>query len=212
MKLYDRKEMVKVGCHDCKGCSSCCRKMGESVVLDPFDAYSLTVHLGRPFDRLLENGISLHVEDGIILPHVQMAGKEEKCFFLDMEGRCSIHAFRPGLCRAFPLGRNYEEGCLGYFLLETACPAQNRTKMKIEKWIGVPSFLQYEDFLITWHYFIKRLKEAAGLAAGKEETLKSLNVHLLQIFYLRPYGEADFYSQFQDRIEEWSVCHGNDSD
>lgn len=213
MKLYDRKDMVKVGCHDCRGCSSCCRKMGDTVVLDPFDAYSLAVNMGRPFGSLLENGISLHVEDGLILPHVEMVGEEEKCFFLNREGRCSIHAYRPGLCRAFPLGRNYGEGRLDYFLLEKECPAQNRTKMKIDKWIGIASPMQYEEFLITWHYFIKKLKETAkGLAADGEETLKSLNINLLECFYLRPYDAADFYSYFQDRIEEWSVYHGYDSD
>ncbi len=213
MKLYDRKDMIKVGCHDCTGCSSCCRNMGDTVVLDPFDAYSLTVNLGRPFEKLLEEGISLHVEDGLILPHVEMVGEKKECFYLNREGRCSIHAYRPGLCRAFPLGRNYEKGRLEYFLLEKECPAKNRTKMKIDKWIGVASPMQYEEFLITWHYFIKKLKEAAGeLAAAGGETLKTMNMNLLEIFYLRPYAGADFYIQFQDRVQEWSVHHGHDSD
>ena len=40
-KLYDANDMVKVGCDDCKGCSSCCRGMGESILLDPMDIYRL---------------------------------------------------------------------------------------------------------------------------------------------------------------------------
>ena len=32
-----------------------------------------------------------------------MAEDSESCTFLDENGRCSIHPFRPGICRLFPL-------------------------------------------------------------------------------------------------------------
>ena len=40
-KRYGANDMVKVGCDDCRGCSACCRGMGDSIVLDPMDLYRL---------------------------------------------------------------------------------------------------------------------------------------------------------------------------
>ncbi len=193
MKLYDKNDMVKTGCHDCKGCSSCCRGMGDTVILDPFDVYRLTTGLGKSFEELMNGSIALHVEEGIILPHIQMEEESGHCVFLNEEGRCRIHAYRPGLCRIFPLGRSYEEGTLKYFLLED-CPAQNKTKVKVEKWIDTPDISQNERFLVTWHYLVKALRE-------KTEEAQKVNVLLLKVFYFMPYsGEIDFYSQFEERM------------
>lgn len=59
------------------------------------------------FDTLLANYLELNVVDGMVLPNLKMAGEEEACLFLK-DGRCSIHGYRPGICRLFPLGRIYE--------------------------------------------------------------------------------------------------------
>ena len=121
-KLYSSNDMVKVGCHDCTGCSACCCDMGESILLDPMDVWRLERNLGQSFEQLLAGAIDLHVEDGLILPNLKMAPSATgpKCSFLNEEGRCSIHGFRPGICRLFPLGRNYEGEKLSYFLLTDA--------------------------------------------------------------------------------------------
>lgn len=201
MRLYERNDMVKVGCHDCAGCWACCQGMGDTIVLDPLDGYRLTINLQKSFAELLEDCVALHVESGIILPHLRMTGSEERCFFLNQEGRCAIHAFRPGLCRTFPLGRNYQEGKLTYFLLEGECPKENKTKQKVGKWIDTPQPDQNQAFLVRWHYLIRTLRERAG--GMTEEDLKAANLALLQIFFLRPYeANIDFYSQFEERIKE----------
>ena len=66
------------------------------------------------FDTLLANYLELNVVDGMVLPNLKMAGEEEACPFLK-DGRCSIHGYRPGICRLFPLGRIYEENGFKYF-------------------------------------------------------------------------------------------------
>ena len=76
-KLYDENDMVKAGCNDCKGCSSCCRGMGDSIILDPLDIFRLTAALGKTFQELLEAYVELGVVDGVILPHLKMTGEEE---------------------------------------------------------------------------------------------------------------------------------------
>ena len=107
-RLYRQSDMVKAGCNDCKGCSDFCRGMGTSIVLDPFDIRRLCENLGQSFEELLTYAVELQVVDGIILPNLRMTKEEERCTFLNEEGRCSIHKFRPGFCRMFPLGRIYE--------------------------------------------------------------------------------------------------------
>ena len=114
-KLYSSSDMVKADCGGCKGCHDCCCGMGDSIVLDPYDIYQMNKHLGVKFEELLNHKISLHAEEGLILPNLKMQGKEDGCAFLNEKGRCTIHAFRPGFCRLFPLGRIYEDG--SFFLL-----------------------------------------------------------------------------------------------
>lgn len=190
-------DMVKADCRDCMGCSACCQGMGESIILDPLDVYHLEKHRKMSFEELMAEHVMLHVEDGIILPNLKMTG-EDKCPFLNDVGRCEIHSFRPGLCRTFPLGRNYEEGKLSYFLLEGACPKENKVKVKVEKWIDTPQLRKNQKFLTDWHYLIKDLR---GLIAAEESDRKQINMLLLNLFYIKPYDtEKDFYEQFEERI------------
>ena len=107
-RLYTANDMVKADCRDCEGCSACCQNM-EAVVLDPLDIANLCQGLGKTFEELMGSAIELKIVDGVILPHLKMTGEEETCSFLDQNGRCSVHSFRPGICRLFPLGRYYGE-------------------------------------------------------------------------------------------------------
>lgn len=206
-RFYGSNDMAKVGCHDCNGCSSCCQDMGQSIWLDPYDTYNLAKGLGQSFEELLAKEVELHVEDGLILPNIRMAASspeiaEEtpKCSFLNNEGRCSIHAFRPGFCRLFPLGRNYEGNKLSYFVLEDACPVPNKSKVKIEKWLNVPRIREYEDFLVKWHSLTKGLRLFYEDNQENEAVIKAVNMKFLQIFYLAPYKEDSFYPQFEERM------------
>ena len=114
-RLYELNDMVKADCQDCAGCHDCCEGMGDSVVLDPMDVYRLCTNLGKTPQELVSTGlIQFDAMDGNILPHLCMSGKKQCCVFLSEQGRCSIHDFRPGFCRLFPLGRFYENGGFKY--------------------------------------------------------------------------------------------------
>lgn len=202
-KLYGNNDMVKISCHDCAGCSSCCQDMGESIWLDPYDIYQLTKNLGKTMEELLAKEVELHVEDGLILPNIKMVGEGvPQCSFLNEEGRCSIHVFRPGYCRLFPLGRNYEEDKLSYFVLKDACPAPNKSKVKINKWLSVPNLKAYENFLVEWHGLTKKLRRFYEEHSQEDAVMKAINMKCLQVFYLTPYGTEDFYAEFAERKEE----------
>ena len=129
-----------------------------------------------------------------------MGEGEPRCSFLNEEGRCSIHQYRPGFCRLFPLGRHYDGDKLSYFLLEDACFVQNKTKMKVNKWLNIPRIKDYERFLIEWHSLTKGLRCFYEENADNEAVMKAINMQFLQIFYLTPYGEEDFYVQFDERM------------
>lgn len=202
-RFYGLRDMVKADCGGCQGCSDCCQGMGNSIVLDPYDCYRLTKGLDCSFEQLLEKEkIELNLVEGIILPNLKMVGPKEQCSFLNSEGRCEIHPFRPGMCRIFPLGRYYENGSFQYFLQIHECKKEPKTKVKVQKWIDTPNPKQNENFIIEWHYFLKALSKR--LEHTEEGSFrKSLSMYLLKSFYLRPYEpERDFYEQFQERFLE----------
>ena len=199
MILYSGNEMARLDCSECNGCSSCCRGMGQSILLDPYDIFQLQAGTGQIFSHLMQEKIELHVVDGLILPSLKMQDSTDTCGFLNRENRCSIHPHRPGLCRLFPLGRSYDEKGLRYFLLEDACQIQNRTKVKIRKWLGIESLSKYEQFLIVWHDLRKDV-QAQIMEQKSDDFTQKANVKFLETFFQRPYNTGeDFYSQFEER-------------
>ena len=199
--LYGPNDMVKADCGDCKGCSACCQGMGESIVLDPYDVYRLTKGLNISFEALLDDKFELGVYDGMILPHLKMSGANEACAFLNNEGRCSVHNIRPGICRLFPLGRFYENGGFKYFLQIHECKNQNRTKVKVKKWIDIPDLKQNEVFVNKWHDFVNEIQDK--MMQVKDDALfKKINLFLLQQFFIERYHDEDFYKQFDERLEK----------
>lgn len=199
-KRYSSNDMVKAGCHDCLGCSACCHNMGTSIVLDPWDIYQLTTGLGQSMEELLAQAIELNVVDGLVLPNLKMQQQSEACFYLDENGRCRIHAYRPGICRLFPLGRIYENGTYQYFLQVHECKAEQKTKVKIKQWIGIPDIRTYEAFVLDWHTMLKEYQQQAKQGLLQGESLKQQALKLLQLFYIMPYRkEIDFYSQYEER-------------
>lgn len=204
-RLYRVTDMPRVGCHDCAGCSSCCRGMGDSILLDPYDMDQLSRNLGMSFEQMLDGPVELHLEEGLILPNLKM-NEDDHCPFLNEEGRCSVHSFRPGLCRLFPLGRNYEtdekgQMTLSYFVLTHECPVTNRTKMKISKWLGIGQIREYQDFLIRWHALTKAMRAEVTAEPDKMEENRKTSMRFLQFFYQKPYTAGDFFREFEQRAK-----------
>ena len=200
-KLYTENDMAKLGCNDCNGCSQCCHAMGKSIVLDPYDGYLLQKGTGKAFVELLQKEVELSVVDGVILPNLRMQEGQEACSFLNETGRCSVHTFRPGICRLFPLGRFYENGDYTYILQVNECAKGNRSKVKISKWIQTPDGKENHEFHVKWHYFLNRMEELVA-SIDDEEMCKQLNMVVLNMFYLSPYElGGEFYPQFLARME-----------
>lgn len=199
-KLYGLNDLVKVSCDDCNGCSACCQGMGTSIILDPLDIYRLEINLNNTFEELMIDKIELNMVDGVIMPNLKMAGLSERCSFLNSEGRCSIHSFRPGICRLFPLGRFYENHAFKYFHQIHECKKNNKAKIKVRKWIDTPDIKNNEQFIIDWHYLLKDFQGIIKNTAN-ENLIKELNMYLLKSFYIKKYdANIDFYIQFNERL------------
>ena len=135
-KTYGAQDMARVGCSDCAGCHSCCEQMGDTIFLDPYDVFRLTTALGQTFEELLNGALELHVETGVIVPNLKMREADSQCYFLNEQGRCTIHAHRPGLCRVFPLGRIYEEDGISYFSAERWLQKRQPDESKSQQMAG----------------------------------------------------------------------------
>ena len=204
-RLYSSGDMVKADCHDCKGCSACCRGMGNSIILDPMDLWRLYRGIKKDFAALMgENYIELGVVDGIILPNLKMDAEREACPFLDNEGRCSVHSCRPGLCRLFPLGRYYEENGFKYFIQIHECPKKDRGKVKIKKWLGIPNLKAYERYIMEWHDFLNKCGNAMEVL--DDDNQRILALYVLRGFYETSYKAADenaFYEEHCARLKKF---------
>ena len=201
-KLYGLNDMVKAGCDGCDGCSACCQGMGKSIVLDPFDVYRLVKNLNVSFEQLLAGPLELSVVDGIILPNLKMQSNDEKCYFLNSEGRCNIHSFRPGICRLFPIGRLYENRSFKYFLQVHECPKPNKSKVKVKNWLDTENIRAYENYINKWHYMLEDLQEKMSKTTD-EQLIKSISMHVLNKFYIQKVNEeTDVYEHLNAKIKE----------
>ena len=202
-RLYTAEDMARTDCHDCQGCSACCHGMGNSIILDPMDIWRLYRGTGMDFSELVNSGyVELGIADGMILPNLKMTEESDACRFLDPDGRCSVHRYRPGICRMFPLGRYYEEGGFRYFLQIHECRKKNRSKIKIKKWLGIPNIREYEGYIRMWHGFLEICEE--GLTELDEQNARTLRIYVLRIFFQKSYegDEKEFYQEFRERLNE----------
>lgn len=200
-KFYTAGDMVKIGCNDCAGCSECCRMVGDTIILDPYDLYQLEQALQTGFEELMIDKVELRVVDGVVQPNLKVRENGQGCVFLSDEGRCTIHRYRPGFCRMFPMGRIYEGETFQYFLQVHECPYPGKTKVKLKKWLGITELSRYEEYVKTWHFFLKEIQKIIR-GMENQKMVKSLTMYLLNQFYVNRYDiDKDFYIQFEERME-----------
>ena len=195
---------MPVGCADCEGCSECCRSTADTIILDPQDMYLLSKGTGKVFTDMIEREIEIRLVDGLILPNLmeEHEGEEEHCLFLTDRGRCSIHAFRPGLCRLYPMGRYYTEGGFRYILQKNECTGRVKTDVRLSDWLGIEDLPRYEAYIQDWHDFRKRVEKVVPILT--EKSRDSVQRYILQVFFVHPYRTRQaFYPQYEARME---VC------
>lgn len=197
-KLYGSNDLVRLGCNDCSGCSACCCNM-EALVLDPYDIHQLKKGLDSSFEELLKSAAIIQNVDGLLLPVMNTEGEQQHCSFLNEEGRCSIHSFRPGICRLFPLGRYYHADTFSYILQVNECKKTLKTKKKVKSWLGIEKIRSYESYVLSWHHFLKEIQNQ--LPEIDPSYHKVLHMYLLNHFYKDSFHE-EFYKEFEERLKK----------
>ncbi len=195
--LYTLNDMLRIGCDSCDGAASCCRFAEDTITLDPYDIYQLRQGTGLTFEALYSKQlIALSPVDGLLLPHLNFSTESGACPFLLDNGRCNIHAYRPGLCRLFPLARLIEDDKVQYLLQIHECPCNTKPKTKIKKWLELPDIEQYEAYLIQWNEILANTRKQLATASGQAE-LTAVTTEFLRNFYFTPYDTATgFYAQW----------------
>lgn len=201
-KLYDIEDIVNADTKGCNGCSACCHNVGDLVVLTPFDVYEIVSHLGQSFDDLLVDCLTLREQNKIMLPYLKMQGPTERCSFLNAENRCTIHGYRPNICRLFPLGRVYETDNFKYFLQVNSCLKPNLHPIQVKEWIGVKDYPDNKAFILAWHQLIKALTFRLKFVYDVQER-NEINQYLQDTFYRMTLNEGeDFYKAFKRVLPE----------
>ena len=203
-KIYDLNDMVKADTAGCQGCFKCCTGMGTSIILDPYDIHILKRKLNCSFQDLISKCyIELNVFEGVILPNLPM-GENDCCVFL-IDGRCSIHDSRPGLCRIFPLGRVYtsEDESFNYFLQANECVKSSRAKIKVKKWIATQDTENNQSFIGKWHFFVRGVTEKIYNlhSSGRGEMVNDIAMYILNEFYVADFASDDIYNNIINKIE-----------
>ncbi len=195
-RLYGVNDMARLGCNGCEGCHACCTDMGNSVVLDPLDVFRIRTNSGESIESLLQNKLELNMADGVILPNIRMSGADARCPYLDKDGRCSIHEYRPSMCRLFPLGRYYENGDYRYFLQKDQCKKTNRVKVRISRWLDIADYPKYREYVLKWHYLLLDVSEKVKILS--EADAKQLELMLINMFYIKTEAksEEEFMAEF----------------
>lgn len=199
--LYSNNDMVRIGCDSCNGSASCCCFADDTITLDPYDMYLLQQGTGLGFEALYNKHlIAISPVDGLLLPHLRFKESTGSCPFLLDNGRCSIHAYRPGLCRLFPLARLIHDGRVQYLLQVHECPCDTTPKTKIKKWLELPDIEHYEAYLVRWNDLLTVTRSKLSAATGQAE-LTSVTTEFLRNFYFIPYDVSlSFYEQWEQRL------------
>lgn len=201
-KLYDIEDRAKAGTSNCERCSVCCHDIGDLVELSPYDAYEMVSHLGKSFDELLGKKIALQDCQKIQLPYLKMMGEDLQCSFLNGEGRCSIHGFRPNICRLFPLGRVYQKDDFKYFLQVESCVKPLLHEVSIKEWLGIANYEENKTFILAWYQLLKALHFRLKFVRDENE-VEQIKAYVLDTFYRIQLQEGeDFYAAF------WRVLPG----
>lgn len=98
------------------------------------------------------------------------------------------------------VGTLLRRGRIQIFIIIYECKKENRGKVKIKKWLGIPNLSAYEKYIADWHRFL--LDCEAGIQTLDEENTRILNLYVLKMFYQTAYESEEFYGEFYERLQQ----------
>ena len=128
----------------CRLCGDCCRRVENSIMLEPLDAYNLGRYLlehGGGVDNIEDvygqyaHPSMLHDAYPIFLLNTQ--GEDQSCIFLK-DSKCSVYEGRPRVCRLYPFtvkGGDRGRRFMYYQCLDSRASHFKGSKVKIGDWM-----------------------------------------------------------------------------
>ena len=128
----------------CRLCGDCCRRVENSIMLEPLDAYNLGRYLlehGGGVDNIEDvygqyaHPSMLHDAYPIFLLNTQ--GEDQSCIFLK-DSKCSVYEGRPRVCNLYPFtvkGGDRGHVFLYYQCLDSHVSHFKGSKVKIGDWM-----------------------------------------------------------------------------
>ena len=171
-ELLSSSDEADIECNDCIGCDTCCcREISATVILDSWDIALLKKGTGKTFDEMVEEGLLRIIEfDGLKLPAFGMKKEKYECCFLNDAGRCTVHPYRSGICRLYPLARLWkEDGSFAYYLQKGECVHRTTAKTKVSDWLGYDDIESYEKAVREYHDRLKAAKRAVYSTNSEEQ-------------------------------------------
>ena len=234
-RFYGPDDMVPAGCHDCAGCSACCRNTGDSIILDPWDMYMLARGTGKSFTDMIEKEIEIRLVDGLILPNLMQHHDETADSSSPADSSCPC-AGQPAAPADVPGCQDSSDCCpfltdagrcgihpyrpglcrlypLGRYYTEDSFRyiLQKDECADREKYpVLLRDWLGIPDLAEYEQYILEWhdfiRRAGAVMPMLTERSRDSVARYILQVFFVKPYDiEKSFYDQFYMRM---SVCAG----
>ena len=105
-------------------------------------------------------------------------------------GDAAFIKFVRGFVDCFRLEGIITMAVFSIFLQVHECKKENRTKVKVKKWIDTPDLKRNEKYILEWHDFVIELQEQL-MKMTDESYSKKINLFVLQSFFCRAVRYAD---------------------
>lgn len=191
----------------CLRCGGCCRKIKDSVMLEPMDVYRLGKHLrakGEPIEGT-EDVLSRYahpsmLNGGFPIFLLNTVEPEDACVFL-RDGGCAVYEARPRVCRLYPFtvapgvkGRDFE-----YFLCTERAHHFGGGSVLVKDWLYVNFPREARDFLRADFDGAAAL---GRLLRGMEEDARKRTLFPFLMFRYYDYDlDQPFLPQFLSNLE-----------
>lgn len=196
----------------CNCCGDCCKNR-DDILVNPYDIFRLSKGLNISDSQLLQMYCEVYIGSTSKIPLVRICFPGGVCSFLKND-KCSVHSFKPSVCKLYPLGRGMvgESGDVFYFKQDVSCGGKDTQLVK--DWVKDLD----EKVFIKWSTsFFKLMTDknykllVEKFTSCEEEVYKMFFYSVFDILYLHYDTRFDFLPQLDEHFEKvFSMLHSSD--
>ncbi len=217
MSRYDFLEKNILALEDsfsfsCDGCGECCKNR-DDILLNAYDIFRLSKGLNMSDSQIIQMYCEIYIGPTSNIPIVRVRFENGVCGFLK-NNRCTIHAFKPSVCKLYPLGRGMEGESGNVFYLNQDVSCGGKKIQLVKEWVkGLD-----EEVFVTWSTFIFKLMKDANynflvekFTSGDDKLYRVFFYTIFDILYLHYDTSLDFLPQLNEHFEKlFSMLHSSE--